>query len=147
MATTRINVGRSTRIFVDMNEEQARRVFVRFADADASKRADRVLKAARREAPVSKAGGRVGGTLMRGIKKEQSRDTRGRWSTGYDVVSTAPYSLYVIKGTRPHRIPVSGFTPLAFFWPKVGTGVVFMSVNHPGTKANNFLGRALRAAR
>lgn len=147
MTVTRTNVGRSTRIFVDMDDDKARRVFVSFADKDASKRADRVLRIAKLEAPVSKAGGRVGGTLQRSIKKSQSRDTRGRWSTGYDVTSNAPYSLFVIKGTRAHRIPVSGFTPLAFFWPKLGKGVVFMSVNHPGTKANNFLGRALRAAR
>jgi hypothetical protein len=147
MAVTRTNVGRSSRVLVDMDENASWRVFLQFADKDASKRADRVLRFAKEEAPVSKAGGRVGGTLMRSIKKSQSRDVRGRWSTGYDVTSNAPYTLFVIKGTRAHRIPVSGFTPLAFFWPKLGKGVVFMSVNHPGTKANNFLGRALRRAR
>ena len=147
MALTRTNVGRSSRVIVDMDDEKARRVFIQFADKDASKRADRVLKFAKEEAPVSSQGGRVGGTLQRSIKKTQSRDVGGRYSTGYDVTSNAPYSLFVIKGTRPHRIPVSGFTPLAFFWPKMGKGVVFMSVNHPGTKANNFLSRALRRAR
>lgn len=145
MAVTRTNVGRSTRVLVDMDENAARRVFITFADKDADKRATRVLRFAREQAPVSKAGGRVGGTLMRSIKKTQSRDVRGRWSTGYDVTSNAPYTLFVIKGTRPHVI--TGNPLLAFFWPKLGRGVVFRSVQHPGTKANNFLGRALRAAR
>jgi hypothetical protein len=140
MATTRLNVGRSTRILVDINNEQARRVFVRFADADAKQRASKVLAKAVVEAPVGKTG-----ALRAGLRMGQSRDTRGRWSTGYDVESTAPHSLYVLKGTRPHKI--TGNPLLGFFWPKVGQFVVFRSVNHPGTKANNFLGRALRAAR
>lgn len=146
MTVTRIQNPRS-RIIVDINDEQARRVFVRFTDEDAKKRATKVHRAAVDEAPVSQAGGRVGGTLKRGIQLTQSREVNGRYQTGYDVTSTAPYSIYVIKGTRPHRIPLSGNTLLAFFWPKVGTGVVFAHVNHPGTKANNFLSRALRKAR
>jgi hypothetical protein len=70
---------------------------------------------------------------------------QGRYSTGYDVTSNAPYSIFVIKGTKPHTI--TGNPLLSFFWPRVGANVVFRSVQHPGTKANNFLGRALRKAR
>lgn len=140
MAVTRTNVGRSSRVIVDMDDEKARRVFITFADKDAKKRALKVEKAAQDEAPKGKTG-----DLVRGIKTTQSRDVGGRYSTGYDVTSNAPYTLYVIKGTRPHPIP--GNPLLAFFWPKVGANVVFRSVNHPGTSANNFLSRALRRAR
>lgn len=129
-----------TRVIVNMNERSANRVFVKFADADAKKRATKVLAKAVTEAPVGKTG-----ALRSGLRMDQSRDVRGRWSTGYDVISTAPHSVFVIKGTRPHRI--EGNPLLGFFWPKVGTFVVFHSVQHPGTRANNFLGRALRAAR
>lgn len=140
MATTRLNVGRSTRIVVDINNEQARRVFVRFADADAKRRATKVLKAARTEAPMGKTG-----ELRRGLRMEQSRDVKGQWASGYDVLSMAPHTLFVIKGTRPHKIPGNPF--LAFFWPVVGQFVIFRSVNHPGTRANDFLSRALRKGR
>ncbi len=140
MTVYRTNVGRSTRVIVDMDDEKARRVFVSFADEDAKKRAHKVEAAAKVEAPVGKTG-----ELRRGINTTQSRDVRGRYSTGYDVTSNAPHTLFVIKGTRPHKI--TGNPLLAFFWPKMGSNVVFRSVHHPGTKANNFLGRALRAAR
>lgn len=139
MAVTRTNVGRSTRVLVDINETKANRVFIQFADADAKKRAEKVEAAAKLEAPDKT------GNLKRQIRTTQSRDVSGRWSTGYDVTSNAPYTLYVIKGTRPHTITGNPF--LSFFWPKLGTNVVFRSVNHPGTRANNFLGRALRRAR
>lgn len=138
MTVTRTNVGRS-RVIVDIDDEKARRVFLRFADADAKKRAERVENLAKIEAP-SKTG-----ELRRQIRTSQSRDVQGRYSTGYDVTSNAPYSIFVIKGTRPHKI--TGNPLLAFFWPKLGRDVVFRSVQHPGTRPNNFLSRALRAAR
>jgi hypothetical protein len=139
VTTTRTNVGRS-RVIVDMDDEKARRVFIRFADIDAKKRAEKVEHAAKLEAPVGKTG-----DLRRQIRTTQSRDVQGRYSTGYDVTSNAPYSIFVIKGTKPHTI--TGNPLLSFFWPRVGANVVFRSVQHPGTKANNFLGRALRKAR
>lgn len=136
----RTQAGRSTRIEVDIHDEQARRVFVRFADADAKKRAERVLKFARSEAPHGKTG-----DLRNSLNVSQSRDIRGRYSTGYDVAADTPYALYVHEGTRPHVI--EGNPLLGFFWPKVGQFVVFPRVNHPGTKPNRFLTRALRRAR
>lgn len=129
-----------TRVQVFMDGEKTRRVFLRFADVDASQRASRVLDAVQREAPQGKTG-----NLRRMLTKSQSRDILGRWATGYDVTSNAPYSIFVIKGTRPH--PIVGNPLLAFFWPKVGANVVFRHVMHPGTKPNDFLTRALRAAR
>lgn len=139
MASRTAVFGKGGRVTVDIYDEKARRVFVRFADADAKKRAAKVLTVAKIEAP-SKTG-----ALRAGLQMSQSRDVRGRYETGYDVTSTADYSLYVIKGTRPHKI--TGNPLLGFFWPKAGSFVVFHSVNHPGTKPNNFLSRALRAAR
>lgn len=128
-----------TRVEVTTNEAETHRVFMRFADADAKARAQKVFTAAKREAP-SKTG-----ALVAGLSMSQSRDTRGRWATGYDVISNAAYTLFVIKGTRPH--PIVGNPLLAFFWPKVGANVVFRSVMHPGTKPNDFLTRALRAGK
>lgn len=129
-----------TRVEVTTNNNETRRVFVRFTDADAKNRATKILKAARKEAPLGKTG-----ELRAGLKMSQSRDTKGQWASGYDVISTAPHTLFVIDGTRPHKI--EGKPLLAFFWPKVGGFVVFHSVNHPGTRANNFLARALKKGR
>lgn len=128
------------KVQVTTNEAETHRVFMRFAEADAKVRAQKVFQAARREAPKGKTGG-----LVAGLDISQSRDTRGRWSSGWDVISNAAYTLFVIKGTRPH--PIVGNPLLAFFWPKAGGNVVFRHVMHPGTKANDFLSRALRAGR
>lgn len=132
--------GPHSRVIVSINDSQAQRVFIKFTDVDAKKRASRVFTFAKADAPVGTTG-----ALRDGIRLNRSRDTRGRYATGYDVESTAPHTLYVIKGTRPHKI--EGNPLLSFFWPKVGRNVVFRSVNHPGTRANNFLSRALRKAR
>lgn len=128
------------KVEVTTNQAETQRVFMRFADKDAKQRAEKVLDAAQREAPKGKTG-----ELFRGLKMSQSRDTRGQWATGYDVISNAPYTLFVIRGTRPH--PIVGHPLLAFFWPKMGANVVFRHVMHPGTQANDFLTRALRAGR
>lgn len=60
--------------------------------------------------------------------------------------TNVPYSLYVSKGTEPHVIRARNGPNLVFFWPKVGKVVAFPQVNHPGTKPNRYLLRALRAA-
>lgn len=57
-------------------------------------------------------------------------------------VEHVKYAEWVVKGTAPHVI--EGKPLLVFFWPKVGRVVAFPRVNHPGTKANNFMQRALR---
>jgi len=143
MTTERFNLGPRSRVTVEINDAKARRVFVKFAGEDAKKRAQRVLVAAKNEAPVGK--GPTAGNLRSQIHLRQSRETTGQFSAGWDVSSDAPYSMFVIKGTRPHEI--KGNPLLGFFWPKIGQFAVFHSVHHPGTKANNFLGRALRKAR
>lgn len=83
------------------------------------------------------------GALRAGIGVEQSRQVSGRYQSGYDVVSKAPHSVFVIKGTRAHKILPTQGKMLRF---TVGGQVVFArSVNHPGTKANDFLTRATLA--
>ncbi|WP_327415386.1 hypothetical protein [Streptomyces sp. NBC_01233] len=56
-----------------------------------------------------------------------------------------PAVLYVLDGTRPHVIRPRRAKALRF---DMGGRTVFAKkVNHPGTRANNFLGDALREGR
>lgn len=57
------------------------------------------------------------------------------------LVSSAPYVNFVLQGTRPHVIlPTTG----QFLTFQVGGQWVFArQVNHPGTKENPFVGRAV----
>lgn len=60
------------------------------------------------------------------------------------VVAVPKHAIFVIKGTRPHTIvPKKPGGKLVFFWAKKGRVVAFPSVRHPGTKANDYLGRSL----
>jgi hypothetical protein len=60
------------------------------------------------------------------------------------VVSDHPASLFVLHGTKPHKIQAKPGKVLAFT-PKGGGSMIFRpSVQHPGTKPNNFLLKALR---
>lgn len=61
---------------------------------------------------------------------------------GYDVQVTAnvPHAMFVVRGTQAHRI--EGNPILSFEWH--GDRVFFRHVNHPGTRANNFMLQALR---
>ncbi|MET8609827.1 hypothetical protein [Streptomyces misionensis] len=61
------------------------------------------------------------------------------------VTCDHPATLYVLEGTRPHIIRPRRAKVLRF---EVDGRVVYSSVvHHPGTRANNFLGRALRLGR
>lgn len=64
------------------------------------------------------------------------------------VECSHPATLYVINGTRRHKIrPKRVRGPKARLRFVVGGKVVFAKiVNHPGTKPNNFLLKALREA-
>jgi hypothetical protein len=56
-----------------------------------------------------------------------------------------PAVHFVLRGTRPHIIRPRRAKALRF---EVGGGVVFAKVvRHPGTRANDFMGRALRLGR
>jgi hypothetical protein len=93
---------------------------------DLIKRARRVQRNARRMAPGS-MGRKVNAVIV-------GRHVR--------VESTHPATLYVIKGTRPHRILPRNRTVLKF--NVKGRTVFARAVNHPGTKKNDFLTKALR---
>lgn len=63
------------------------------------------------------------------------------------------FADYVIPGTPPHVIRARQAHALAFFWPSYqgsrpgpGDFVFFKAVNHPGTKANDFVRRAVDKA-
>ncbi|MEZ3180814.1 hypothetical protein KYY02_19600 [Streptomyces pimonensis] len=61
------------------------------------------------------------------------------------IVCDHPAVHYVLNGTRPHLIRPRRAKALRF---EVGGRVVYTKlVRHPGTRANNFLGRALREGR
>jgi hypothetical protein len=73
-----------------------------------------------------------------------SIDGRGRNIVGR-LESAHPATIYVIKGTRPHIIRPVRAKALRFM---VGGRVVYARiVRHPGNAPNDFLTRALRAAR
>jgi HK97 gp10 family phage protein len=80
------------------------------------------------------------GTLRRSI----THQVGGAGGSVRGIVGTSvPYAKYVHEGTAPHVIlPVRA---KALFWP--GARHPVKRVNHPGTKANPFLRRALAEQR
>lgn len=140
MSTSRFQSGKS-KVVLEFNDEKARRTLVTFADEDAKNRAKRVQRFAKEEAPKGKTR-----HLSQNINIRQSREATGRYSSGYDVSADTDYAIFVHEGTRPHKI--TGNPLLAFAWPAAGLNpAIFHSVNHPGTKPNRFLARAIRRAR
>lgn len=112
-------------------------------DLDLKRRATAVMTLAQQTAPVGK--GPTSGNLKASFFVRQSRTVGGQFDAGYEVGNTAPYFLYVIKGTRPHEIV--GNPLLVFDWPAGGRDpAVFRRVNHPGTRANTFFVDSIRAA-
>jgi hypothetical protein len=96
------------------------------------KRARRVEARARELAP---------GTMKLGITSRI--EGRGRDLSAV-ITSSHPATLYVVNGTRPHQIRPVRAQSLRF---TVGGRAVFAKlVNHPGTKPDNFLEKALRSA-
>jgi hypothetical protein len=96
------------------------------------RRAERVATRARELAP---------GTLANHITT-RVEDT-GRGLAAY-VISEHPATQYVIYGTRPHIIRPRRARVLRF---RVDGRTVYAGVvHHPGTRPNDFLGRALREA-
>lgn len=96
--------------------------------------ARQVLNRAKILAPVDT------GRLRASIRIESKRTLTLR--TIYTIGSDVFYAPYVNDGTRPHQIRPKRAKALRF---KVGGRTVFAAVvNHPGTKPNPFLDRALR---
>ncbi|MER7135405.1 hypothetical protein ABT358_02530 [Streptomyces sp. NPDC000341] len=100
------------------------------AERKLRRRTERVADLARAYAP---------GSMPRYIEARVEQAPRGLVGV---VECTHPATKFVLEGTRPHVIRPRRASVLRF---EVGGRVVFArKVNHPGTRANNFLGRALR---
>jgi hypothetical protein len=69
----------------------------------------------------------------------------GRRGPELDVVSSTNHSVFVHEGTPPHTIKAKPGKKMVFFWRKAGRVVFADKVRHPGTPANPFLVKALRA--
>lgn len=54
-----------------------------------------------------------------------------------------PVGVFVHEGTQAHRIVPRNASRLVFFWPRAGKVVHLKAVNHPGSRPNRFLIRAL----
>lgn len=107
--------------------------FNAFADRDAKRVARQVEARAKILAPVDT------GRLRASIKTKRTLSIRGPQYTVYTNVNYAPY---VENGTRPHVIRPKTKKALRF---KVGGSFVIVAkVNHPGTRPQPFLGRAVR---
>lgn len=108
---------------------------------DLIRRANNVAAQARQLCPVGD--GRSGRHLRDTIEADKRPFDTGS-GLGLYVRAKAPYAIYVHEGTRGHAIEPRTRTVLRF---TVGGDVVFARrVQHPGTKANPFLRKALPAA-
>lgn len=93
----------------------------------------KVIELTIKEAPVNKQAG--GGNLRQSIMSNMSGVARGKLEVG------SQYGVFVHEGTRPHTITTK--RGLA----NKRTGQFFgKKVNHPGTKPNPFLQRAVENA-
>ena len=87
------------------------------------------------------------GRLARSISASQNRAERGRFTFGFNVTASAPYSGYVHEGTGPsvrQTFPraMKFMGTNSFEGQKIWTDIVY----HPGTPAQPFLTQALTAA-
>lgn len=87
---------------------------------------------------IRTAPGRMGSTIRAQIRRGPGGDFQGVINVRH------PAALYVTGGTRPHVIRPVRAKALRF---TVGGHVVYAKVvMHPGTRPNDFLRKALRAA-
>lgn len=94
-------------------------------------RVQATVAAARVEAPVRTS------ALQRSIGSTYHGG--GKWT----VSASTPHAKFVHEGTRAHPIKARSKKTLKFFWAKVGRVVYPQQVNHPGTKPDPFLTRAM----
>ena len=82
------------------------------------------------------------GRLRRSIRVDTRVHKKYAIITGYWDDALAPHGIFVLAGTKPHDIVIRPKnakalkTPYGFYKKVV--------VHHPGTKANDFLGRGLK---
>ena len=82
----------------------------------------------------------------KGMRPYISADlTVGKDAVELELRCSHPATLYVINGTKPHEIRPKKASVLHFYI--AGREVFATVVHHPGTKANDFLGKALLTAR
>jgi len=109
----------------------------------------RLLGFVREEAP------RKTGVFAAGIRSNVTESfTRDLSATIQSFGEHSYLEPFITKGTRAHEIPTGGAAaqmakgyPLRFYWEKGprGPGIYYYwRVWHPGTKPNDFVGRALR---
>ena len=75
-------------------------------------------------------------------------------AVGFRVTMPEPLATFISLGTRAHKIVAKNVRALSFRvgligglvggFGEMGTKIVVKSVNHPGTKANKFIGKAKR---
>jgi hypothetical protein len=83
------------------------------------------------------------GLMKKSVRGRRSRITRPGAIVGPVAgKKRAWYSWLVVRGTRPHSIPKRTATGRAALFFK---GKLFQGVEHPGTKGNNFVDRAVEA--
>jgi len=88
---------------------------------------------------IRRAPGSMGSTIRAQIRRGPGGDFQGVINVRH------PAALYVIGGTRPHRI--QSRRPNGVLRFTVNGQVVYAKyVNHPGNKPNQFLQESLRAA-
>lgn len=82
------------------------------------------------------------GKMRSGIEAREEPSAGRMWVVIY---STAPYTPFVIGGTRPHQITATNARALRWMG-RGGMGVNYAkSVQHPGTKPNDFPQTAMAA--
>ena len=93
--------------------------------------------------PGFNAHGRGPGTALGSVTKRVMR-----LKSGAKMVfrNTAKHAVWLEKGTPPHLIKARRAAFLHFFWPKAGRWIRTRSVNHPGTKAYQFMSRGITKA-
>ena len=91
----------------------------------------RIESDAKREAPVGK---RSGGSLRQSISSKMLGIAKGQVRVG------SGYGIFVHEGTRPHIIRIRNKKVLA---DRRSNRIFGKIVQHPGTKANPFLKRAV----
>lgn len=101
-----------------------------------------MLAALRAAAPVSSGGreGRAPGTFRDSLA---IRQYGGRGQITLAFVAEQPLAKFIIEGTAPHRIEPVTAKALRFF-NSSGDVVFAKSVQHPGTKPNDFVGEAVQ---
>jgi len=115
------------------NLHKAPAVTVREVSGAVLRSISRIEREAKVEAPVNKQTG--GGNLRQSIKSRKIDSFSG------EIKAHAKYAAYVHEGTRPHTIRARKGGGLA----NDRTGQFFgKQVNHPGTKPNPFLLRAVQ---